>query len=242
MASRELFRLRSYQKNLREARQAGKKRFVCLWHRRTGKDRNALAFCLEEMLKRMGVYFHVYPSLNQGRRDLWNSIVQQRYDGIETSVRMTSMFPSEIVTRKDETDMLIELANGSMYQVMGADNDEAVARLRGPNPIGIIFSEYAHGEKMKKAWETLSPVLAENGGWALFVYTPNGPNHGEELARFAKSDPDWFFQELTRDDTRRDAIGEDGSEVISLDEINALRRQGQREEFIQQEYYCKFKG
>src|SRR5436853_2526681 len=239
MASRELFRLRSYQRKLREARQAGCKRFVCLWHRRTGKDRNALAFTLEEMLRRQGVYFHIYPSLNQGRRDMWQSVVHQRYDGVEQAIKMVSMFPSELIVRKDETDMLIELANGSIYQVMGADNEDAVARLRGPNPIGIIFSEYAHGDKMKDAWETLSPVLAENNGWALFVYTPNGPNHGEELAKFARSDPHWFYQELTCEQTKRDALAEAGSPVIPLDEINALRREGQREEFIQQEYYCK---
>lgn len=240
---RELFRTRSYQRPMRAAYREGKRRFVCLWHRRAGKDRNAMAFTLERMLERVGVYFHVFPSLNQGRRDVWDNIVQQRYDGKEESIKMIDIFPKELLAEKpNESEMQIKLVNGSIYQIMGADNDEAVDRLRGPNPIGLIFSEYAHGEKMEAAWKTLDPVLVENGGWLVFAYTPNGLNHGEKLATMAEKNPNWFFQKLTSDDTRRDANGEDGTPVMSMEEIEKLRSEGTREEFIQQEYYCSFTG
>lgn len=239
----EIFKMRSYQRPVREAFRAGKKRMLCLWHRRAGKDRNALAFVFEQMLTRTGVYFHIFPSLNQGRRDLWENIIQERLpDGRELSMKMIDIFPKQLIKRRDQTEMLIELKTGSIYQIMGADSDEAVDRLRGPNPVGLIFSEYAHGTKMKKAWDTLSPVLAENGGWALFIYTPNGTNHGEELYNAVKDNPHWFVSKMTIEDTRRDAEGENGAPVVTLETIERERAEGKREEFIQQEYYCSFEG
>jgi len=194
------------------------------------------------MLETIGTYFHVFPSLNQGRRDLWDNIIKETVDGVTRAMPMINMFPPELIAPngKNETEMQIKLINGSIWQIMGADSQEAVNRLRGPNPVGIVFSEYAH--MLPSAWDTLSPVLAENGGWAAFVYTPNGRNHGFDLYNFARTDPAWFCQKLTIDETRRDAKGESGAPVIAIDEINALRRQGQREEFIQQEYYCSFEG
>jgi len=200
------------------------------------------------MLRRTGVYFHVFPSLKQGRRDLWDNIIQTRTDGIERSTPMISMFPKHLIDRKLEDIMQIKLkGNGSIYQVMGCDTEEAVESLRGPNPVGIIFSEYAHMEYGKRAWDTLSPVLAENNGWAAFVYTPNGKNHGWDLWQMAernaaRPNSEWFVQRLTVDDTRRDAVGEDGSPVITTERIVAERTEGKREEFIQQEYFCSFEG
>lgn len=243
--TKEIFRQRTYQLPSRSARAAGCKRFVKLWHRRAGKDTDAIIFALPEMLTRVGVYFHVYPSLNQGRRDNWNNIIHIReIDGTERAFKMPFLIPNELVAPggRNESDMRVTLINGSIYQIMGADDDDAVDRLRGPNPVGLIWSEYAHGAKMAKAADTLSPVLAENGGWEQYAYTPNGLNHGQELWEMACKNPKWFAQKLTIDDTRRDALGEDGSPVISLAEIEDLRQRGQREEFIQQEYWCSFTG
>lgn len=245
----EFFRQRSYQKALRLAFRDGKRRFVCLWHRRAGKDRNGMAFCLECMLERVGVYYHIFPSLNQGRRDVWDNILQETLNGVERSFRMMEMFPhfltpgqNKFVKHVDDKEMQIELINGSIYQIVGADDQPAIDRLRGPNPIGLLFSEYAHGTMMDNAFKTLSPVLAENRGWALFAYTPNGHNHGETLYNIARANPDvWYCQKLTVDDTFRDAEGENGSRVVPLEVIEA-ERLIHREEWIQQEFYCSFTG
>jgi Terminase-like family. len=240
---REIFRPRSYQRAVRQARFAGKKNFVCLWHRRAGKDRNAMAFTLEEALKRQGVYFHLFPALNQGRRDLWDNILQEKINGVERSFRMIDMFPQELLASKpNETEMQLQLVNGSIYQVMGADDKKAVERLRGPNPIGIVYSEYAHGDYMEAAMDTLEPVFAENDGWQLFAYTPNGENHGKRLYDMAYNNPNWFCQKLTIEDTRRDALGENGLPVVSLETIEEFRRRGKREEWLRQEFWCDFTG
>jgi len=247
---RVFFRARSYQRGVRVARKAGCRHFLCLWHRRCGKDRNAATFAFEEMLLRVGVYFHVFPSLNQGRRDFWDNIIQERVNGVERSIRMIeACFPREFVKRLDDKEMQIELNNGSLYQLMGCDDDEAVARMRGPNPLGYTLSEYAHGSKMKDARDTLSPVIAENGGWEILAYTPNGFNQGHDIYTAALKNQfnydnllGWYVQKLTVEDTRRDAAGEDGTPVVTVEQIESFRRDGQRPEFIAQEYWCDFSG
>jgi hypothetical protein len=74
--------------------------------------------------------------------------------------------PREIRVRTNETDMLIELDNGSIIQIVGSDNYDS---LMGSNPVGCVFSEYSLQDP--RAWEFIKPILRENGGWALFIYT-----------------------------------------------------------------------
>ena len=238
--TREHFRLRSYQRAPLLAKQAGCKRFVSVWHRRAGKDRTWLAITLLAAMERVGVYFHIFPSLNQGRRDLWDNVVHETVDGVERPLKILDMFPPELIASVNQTEMQIRFTNGSIWQIMGADSTEAVERLRGPNPVGLVFSEYAFMQEA--AWTTLAPVLAQNHGWAAFAYTPKDEGHGKTLYDYAKDAPDWFCQLLTVDDTRQDAQGESGAPVIETAEIEAYRRQGQREEDLQREYYCAFTG
>jgi len=194
------------------------------------------------MLQRQGVYFHIFPSLNQGRRDLWDNVLKENIDGQERSITINDMFPPELVVGSDEGEMQKKLINGSIWQVMGADNDEAIARMRGPNPVAAILSEFSHGSKMEKAYDTLSPIFAENGGWIALPYTPNGPNHGKRFYDMATINHHWYCDKQTVDNTRRDARGESGGYVITPEMIDQFRKEGQREEFIQQEYYCSFTG
>ena len=62
--------------------------------------------------------------------------------------------------------MFIEFRSGSTWQVVGSDNYNSIV---GAPPIGIVFSEWAIANPM--AWAYLAPILEENGGWALFIYT-----------------------------------------------------------------------
>lgn len=207
------------------------------------------------MLIRPGVYFHLFPALNQARRDFWDNIIEEVDDeGRRVAINMVdACFPPEIVKRKDDKEMQVELkaaAGGGIYQMMGCDDDEAVERLRGPNPFGVIASEFAHGKKMAKALDVLSPVLAENGGWKALVYTPNGFNHGQTVYNLALQNQfsvglnplGWFVQKLTIEDTKRDAKGEAGGPVVTAEQIQAEIREGKRPEFIRQEYWCDFSG
>ena len=117
--------------------------------------------------------------------------------------------------------------NDSIFQIVGTDNIDSIV---GTNPIGCVFSEYALQDP--RAWEFIRPILRENGGWAVFDYTPRGKNHGWTLYQMARDNPDWFTSLLTVDDTG----------VLTSADIDAERREGMDEDLIQQEYYCSFEG
>ena len=81
----------------------------------------------------------------------------------------------------------------------------------GSNPVGVVFSEYSVTPKAATAWDYIRPILAENGGWALFIYTPRGHNHGYALYNQAKA-AGWFTELLTGDDTKAIPAGGEGGE------------------------------
>lgn len=171
------------------------------------------------MIDRVGTYYYFFPTFNQGRKILW--------DGIDKSgMRFLDHFPKELIQGKpNETEMRIELKNGSIFQIVGCDKIDSIV---GTNPIGVVFSEYS---LMKaQVWEFIRPILAENGGFAIFVYTPRGMNEGWKILQIAKENPDsWWHEVLTVDDTK--AI----SENTLVQEKNEMPR-----DLFEQEYYVKF--
>jgi len=179
------------------------------------------------MFKRVGVYHYFLPTLKQGRKVIWDNI---GYDGF----KFLRHFPEEIVARKREDEMKVELINGSVFQLVGSDKFDAVM---GTNPVGLVMSEYALQDP--RAWDFFRPILRENKGWVIFLYTPRGKNHGYHLYRRAKELPGTWFTQLL---TARDTFREDGTPVLSEEDINQDRIEGMDEDMIQQEYYCSFEG
>lgn len=179
------------------------------------------------MTQRIGLYWHLAPTYKQGRKIVW--------DGFTTPGRkFLDHFPKGLIKGVRQDLMKVELVNGSIYQVVGTDDIDSLV---GSNPVGIIVSEYSL--QNPGAWELLSPILAENGGWAIFVYTPRGRNHGFDLLENAKDRQDWFTQVLTIEDTAKTEDGEN-IPVITQEMIEQEREMGTDEETIQQEYYCSF--
>jgi len=128
------FKMRPYQHPLFNALENDKfKRAIAVWPRRAGKDLCAFNFVIREALKKIGVYFIVYPTYAQGRKILWDSMTNE-------GIRFLDFIPKELVTSTNSTEMKIKLINGSMIQVVGSDNYDGLV---GTNPVGIIFSEYA---------------------------------------------------------------------------------------------------
>jgi len=203
------------------------KRAVQVWHRRAGKDSSSINFAAVASQMRVGTIWHMLPTLKQGRRAIWNAIDREGRRVVDQA------FPRELVKSKNNSDMNLELQNGSMYQVVGSDNYDSLV---GSNPVGVIFSEYSIADPT--AWDYIRPILAENNGWAIFIYTARGKNHGYRLAEMAKKNPKWFYSLKTVDDTKRG----DGTPVITPEMIEEERRSGMSEEKVQQEYYCSFDG
>jgi hypothetical protein len=196
-----------------------KKRAVLLWHRRAGKDLLLLNATIVASQRRRGVYWHVFPTAKQGRKILWEGVTK---DGRA----FLDHWPRALVAARGEADMRLKLHNGSIWQIVGADNfNEA---LIGGNPAGLVFSEYAL--QNPAAWDHLRPILAENDGWAAFAFTPRGLNHGQKLYAMASANPSWFAERLT--------IVETGA--IDAEAIEEERRAGMSEELIAQEFYCSF--
>ena len=222
---------RSYQHEFAAAMDSGLKRAALVWHRRAGKDKSALNWCVAQTQHRVGTYYEFFPTFQQGRKILWNGIDKEGF-------KFMDHFPKELIKRKREDDMLIELTNGSIWQIIGTDKMDHIV---GTNPVGCIFSEWSIMNP--RAWDLVQPILLENGGWGVFVYTPRGKNHGYRLAMMAENDPMWFYSHKTIADTKRDSKFEDGKRVMTLAQIDQLRREGQTsEDLIQQEYFCSWTG
>lgn len=131
------------------------------------------------------------PQAEQARKAIWSAI--NPHTGIK---RIDEAFPIALRRRTRENEMLIEFKNGSTWQVVGSDNYNALV---GSPPVGIVFSEWALADPA--SWAYLRPILRENGGWAVFIYTPRGRNHGLALYESAKQAAGWFHERLRADQT-----------------------------------------
>jgi phage terminase large subunit len=200
-------------------------RAACVWHRRAGKDLVALHQAAKMAHERKAMYWHCLPTYRQAKKALWDGFTK---DGKRI---LECVFPgflnpgsaSGIVKRKNESEMLLELKCGSMVQLVGSDT---VDNLVGAGPAGVTFSEYSISKP--RAWDLVRPMLAENGGWANFIYTPRGNNHGRKLFDTAKANPEWFSELLTIYDT--------GALPVSI--LEDERKAGMPEALVRQEYLC----
>src|SRR3990167_3851922 len=169
---------REYQLPVLKALDSGYKRVIAVWHRRSGKDKTFINHMAKSMFKRVGGYYYFFPTYNQGRKVIWNGIDRDGY-------KFTDHIPKVLRKRTNDTDMLIETTNGSIFQVIGTDD---INRVMGTNPVGCVFSEWPL--QNPAAWDFVRPILAENNGWAIFTYTPRGKNHGWTLLEAAREYPE----------------------------------------------------
>ncbi len=228
------FNLRSYQKEVRQARLKGYRYFITVWHRRAGKDIFWLNFLIEEAFKRVGTYFYIMDTYRHAKLVAWEGLDD---DG---KTFLFSHLPVEVIQGRNETELRVELINGSKIQLIGSDN---IDRVVGSNPVGLVFSEFSI--QSPSAWDFLRPIILAEGnkGWAAFNFTPRGENHAKKLWDNAVAHPEtWFSSIKTIEDTARDAVGEKGGRVVTDDSIEVLRAEGKEEDFIQQEFYCSFNG
>ena len=216
---------RPYQKPLWDYLQSGGKRACVIWHRRSGKDDVALNWTAEAALRRVGEYWHMLPEAAQGRKAIWDAV--NPHTGRR---RIDQAIPMDIRAKTRSQDMAIELTNGSLWRVVGSDNYNSLV---GSTPCGVIMSEWALADP--NAWAFLRPILLENGGWAMFITTPRGLNHAKTTLDLAKTEPGWFAEVLTVDDTQifsKDALAQ---ELRQLQHDMGLE-EGQAQ--FDQEYNC----
>ena len=182
---------RDYQMNVWDYLEGGGKRAVSVWHRRAGKDDVCLHWGAKATVLRPATYWHMLPEASQARKAIWDAV--NPHTGIR---RIDEAFPKGFRDTTREQEMMIRTKTGSTWQVVGSDNFNSLV---GSPPAGVVFSEWPLSNP--DAWAYLRPILAENGGWALFVYKPRGPNHGKTTYDFALKEKDWFAELLTADKT-----------------------------------------
>jgi len=198
-------------------------------HRRWGKDDIALHYTATSAMQHVGNYWHMLPEYSQARKVIWDAV------NVRTSKRrIDDAFPAPIrkVTRNQE--MFIEFVNGSTWQLVGSDNYNTLV---GSSPIGVVFSEWALANP--NSWGYIEPVLAENDGWALFIYTSRGNNHGKTTLEHARLEETWFAELNPADKTpvfTKEKLDETLRGLMSLygPDIGQI--------MFNQEYLCSFEG
>lgn len=218
---------RNYQRKLWDYLEGGGKRAVAVWHRRAGKDEVCLHWAAIAAHQRVATYWHMLPEAAQARKAIWEAI--NPHTGKR---RIDEAFPHELRATTREQEMMIKFKCGSTWQVVGSDNFNSLV---GSPPAGVVFSEWSLANSA--SWGYLRPILAENGGWALFIYTPRGKNHGWSTFKSAQSEPEWFAEKLPVSTTNALPI-----EVLEAEERQLKKEHGEEagRSFYEQEYECSF--
>jgi phage terminase large subunit len=198
---------RDYQLPLWSYLQGGGLRADVAAHRRWGKDEVALHWTATQMVQRPGSYWHMLPEASQARKAIWDAV--NPHTGLR---RIDEAFPPALRETTREQDMFIRFKNGATWQVVGSDNYNSLV---GSPPVGVIFSEWSIARP--DAWTYMRPILAENGGWAVFLWTPRGRNHATRAFEARETDADWFTLRSPASDTSvftRDQLDKERQDLI----------------------------
>lgn len=224
------FRVRWYQQDFHRALvERTHDRLMAIWHRRAGKDEIVLNAISELSEREVGTYWHCFPEFKQARKAIWNGINPRTGQR-----RIFDAFHPATITRMQDDDMFLELTSGSTFQLIGSDRYDATV---GSGPRGIAYSEWALSNP--SAWAYHSPMIRETGGWAAFITTPRGDNHAKTMYDRAKSNPRWFAQLLSIEETG--ALSEADLKE-ALQEYQDLHGIELGRAFFDQEYNCSFAG
>lgn len=194
------------------------KRQVIIWHRRAGKDKDAWNRFIAATQQEVGVYYYMLPTISQARKVI--------YEGIDNDgMRFIDHIPDDLIVHHDKGEMKWELINGSIIRLLGSDNYDSIV---GTNPKGIVFSEWSLCNPL--SWDFFRPMLRFNGGWAWFIYTPRGRNHGFTIKEIAEKREDWFLSMLDINATG----------LLTDDDVQDEIDQGMDEDTAEQEFYLSF--
>ena len=159
-----LLKPRLYQRSVFQAIQTGIRELLLCWARRGGKDFVSLDVVAMEAMLRPASYWYALPQQNQVRKAVWSAV--NAHTG---KPNLDMHFPPELISRKKEQDMMLELVNGATVQFIGSDNPDALV---GSGIRGVVNSEAALANP--RFMDYIRPMLAESGGWELQNSTPRG--------------------------------------------------------------------
>ena len=192
-------------------------RWACLVaHRRAGKTVAAIndivraaALCKSAM----PLFGYVAPYRSQAKAVVWDYL--KRY-------------AEPLIKVSNESELQIELHNGSRIKLFGADNADA---MRGLGFDGLYLDEY--GDFKPSIWgNILRPALSDKQGWCVFGGTPKGKNQFWQIYQTASKSPDeWFLLRLPAST----------SGLLPESELAAARAQLSEDQYLQ-EMECSFEA
>jgi len=162
--------------------------------------------------KKEARYAYIAPFYRQAKDVAWN---------------YTKFFLKPVISKIRESELRVELINGSWITLYGADNPDS---LRGIYLDGVILDEF--GDSRPSLWgQVILPTLVDRNGWAVFIGTPKGKNHFYKIYERSKSEPGWFNLTLRASE----------SGIISPEELAELKAQMTEDEYLQ-EMECSFEA
>ena len=186
---------------------------VC--HRRAGKTVACINDLIDKAMQNhlpMPMYGYIAPLYKQAKTIAW---------------RYLKLFTKEISVKVMESELSVELINGAIIRLFGADNPDA---LRGLYFDGVILDEYAQMQP-RLFGEVIAPTLVDRRGWVVFIGTPAGMNHFYEMWDEAANDPEWFTLMLKASE----------SGIIDPVDLERLKHlPGSDEDTFNQEFECDF--
>lgn len=99
-----------------------------------------------------------------------------------------------IISRKDENERRIETITGGVLDMWSLDNEKTAENALGRFYDKVLFDEAARVPNLLTVWDkTISPMLMDTGGVALFASSPNGLNDFYTLYQRGNDPlfPDW---------------------------------------------------
>lgn len=141
-----------------------KARFLVLaCGRRSGKTYFSALKILDFVQKNPNsIVNYIAPYQNQARNIMWELMKQ--------------LTPQHWIEKTNENELKINLTNGSIIQLKGADLKPD--RLRGIRIDFLVLDEVAYFKNWKTVWvDVLRPTLIDSKGKAIFISNPNGYNH-----------------------------------------------------------------
>jgi hypothetical protein len=188
---------------------------ICCAGRRSGKSVLSRLIILKWALENVGTYWIVSPSYKQAKMIHWNEIRKE--------------IPREWILKTNEVDLSITLKNGSIIELKGAENPDA---LRGVKLRGLIIDEIASIRNWGWLWsEVLRPTLTDYIAPCLFISTPKGFNHFYELYEVGqKPEGDYKSWRFTSYD----------NPYISKEEVDNAKKE-LTEDTFHQEYMAEFR-
>lgn len=154
------FKPRDYQVEALDALERGVSIAVLCWARRAGKDMTAFGYGTKKMVESPLNVVTVFPTKDQGKSAFWENIEN---DGFKTIERI----PQPLIARRDNSNMRTILKNGSVHQVLGSNDPDA---LRGANGKIYILSEFV--DIPAGVMDVIRPIVAVNGGQIIIPSTP----------------------------------------------------------------------